>query len=266
MIAISCQAQFKNFVIYASGNYPIIKDVEAEHQTIPIPIPAATGYASFVTTGGIKQSFKSRIGFEIGGRFDYSLTSKFFITSGLSLGYLQFQRTAEITHLTSDIQLLPLHNLPTTVGEPFGTIHGSFRWRDAQGNVIPNPPVLPQRSDRIGNTTTLSVQVPLLFGTSFLEERLEVRTGAMFSYLLRATQIKEQYAASTQSLSEYKDDSKAGFNEFQAGIAVQSSYLLGRKFSLDLTAQKFFTSIYDSDNSGGHAKYNVVTLGLSYLL
>lgn len=264
LIGMTCQAQVKNFSFHVSANYPIINDVETNHQPIAIPIAAATGYSSYVTTVGIKESFTSKIGFEIGSRFDYPITSKFFLTSGLSLDYLQFQRTVEISHISPDIQL---HNLPTTVGQPFGSIYGSFTWRDAQGNVILNPPTLPQKSEDIGNTTTLSLLAPVLVGTSFFNKKLEVRTGALFSYLLHATQTKEKYEASTQSISDYEDSSKAGFSEFQAGITVQTTYLLGRKIGLDFTAQKFFNSIYKSNEQfGGKAKYNVLTLGLSYHL
>jgi hypothetical protein len=265
LIGMTCQAQVKNFSFHISANCPIINDVETDHQAM-VPIAAATGYSSYFVTAGVRESFKSKVGFEVGSRFDYPINSKFFVTSGLSFSYIQFQRTVEISHLSSGIQF---HNLPvpTTVGEPFGAIHGSFRWQDVQGNVVLNPPSLPQRSEDIGNTATLSLQAPVLVGTSFFNKKLEVRTGALLSYLLHATQTKEKYEASTQSIADYKDSSKAGFSEFQAGIALQSTYLVSRKIGIDFTAQKFFTPIYKSNEQfGGEAKYNVLTLGLSYHL
>ena len=85
--------------------------------------------------------------------------------------------------------------------------------------------------------------------------------------MVRATQTKEQYTASTRSISEYKDSSKDGFNEFQAGVTVQATYLLGRHVGVDFAAQKFFTAIYQStEQFADEAKYNLLSLGLSYHL
>ena len=186
-----------------------------------------------------------------------------FITSGLSINQIRYKRTVEISSLSPNIQI---YNLPTTVSQPFGALYGSFTSRDAQGNVELSPPVHVQESENVGNTTTLVLQVPVLIGTSFLNKKLEVRTGTLFSYLLYATQTKQQYIPSTQSLAEYKDSSKDGFNEFQAGITIQTSSLFGH-IGVDFVAQKFFTPIYKSNEQfGGEAKYNVLTLGLSYHL
>jgi hypothetical protein len=266
LIGITSQAQIGNFILYGSANCPFIKDFEAEQKTVPVTIPSATGYSSFMLATGIKETYTPKVGFEIGTRFDYPIASRFFLTSGLSVGYLRFQRTVEVTSLP-DVRFQVNTPLPTAVGLPFGSFFGSFRWRDLDGNVVANPPTFPQRSENIGNTTTLSVQVPLLVGTSFFGEKLEVRTGAIGSYLLHATQVKDEFSAATMSFREYKDSSKAGFNEFQAGVAIQSSYALGEKIGVDFTAQKFFTSIYEgNEQSGGSAKYNVLTLGLSYHL
>jgi hypothetical protein len=264
LIGMTCEAQVKNFSFHGSANYPIIKTVETDHQTITLPIAGATGYSSYVIPLGISESYVSKVGFDIGSRFDYQITSKFFITSGVSINHIRYQKTVEISHLSPNIQI---YNLPTTVGQPFGALYGSFASRDAQGNVELRPPVLLQKSENVGNTTTLSVQVPVLIGTSFLNKKLEVRTGALFSYLLHATQTKQQYTPSTQSLSEYKDSNKDGFIEFQAGITIQTTYIFGRHVGLDFAAQKFFTPIYKSaEQYGGEAQYNLLSLGLSYHL
>jgi len=263
LIGITCEAQIKNFSFHGSANYPIIKTVETDHQSITLPMAGATGYTSFVIPVGVRESYVSMVGFDIGSRFDYHITSKFFITSGLSINLIRYKRTVEVSQLSPDIQF---RNLPATVGQPFGSFYGSFAIRDDQGNVILNPTSPLQKSGDAGNTTTLSLQVPVLIGTSFLNKKLEVRTGALFSYLLYATQTKQQYTPSTQSLSEYKDSSKDGFNEFQVGVTIQTTYLFGR-IGVDFAAQKFFTPIYKSNEEfGGEAKYNVLSLGLSYHL
>ncbi len=264
LIGITCEAQIKNFLFHASANYPIIKTVETYHQPITVPIAGAAGYTSFVIPVGVRELYVSKVGFEIGGKFDYNITSKFFITSGLSINHIRYKRTVEISPLSPNIQS---YNLPTTVGQPFGALFGSVASRDAQGIVEFSLPALLPKSENVGNTMTLALQMPALIGTSFLNKKLEVRTGALFSYLLYATQTKQQYAASTQSLSEYKDSSKDGFNEFQAGITVQTTYLFGHHRGIDFSVQKFFTPIYKSaEQFGGESKYNLLSLGLSYKL
>ena len=49
-------------------------------------------------------------------------------------------------------------------------------------------------------------------------------------------------------------------------MTIQTFYLFGH-IGVDFAAQKFFTPIYKSNEQfGGEAKYNVLTLGLSYHL
>ena len=266
LIGIMCQAQIKNFSIQAGANYPLIKDVEKKVETIFLPIPSSTGYTTISTgvTGGIKESFSSSVGYQIGGQFDYSLGSNFFLTSGLSINYLRFQRSVTVSDLTLAVEQ-PVR-VPTTVGQPFGAIYGGFTLRDVNGDVVLTDPRVPNRSENYGNTTSLSVQLPVLVGTSFLDNKVEVRIGPVFSYLLHATEIKGEYIG-FNSLSEYKDSSKDNFNEFQVGATIQTTYRVGQKIGVDFTAQKFFTPIYKSGyQAGGEAKYNVLSLGLSYHL
>ena len=92
LIGMTCEAQIKNFSFHGSANYPIIKTVETDHQPITLPIAGATGYASYVIPVGVRESYASKVGFEIGSRFDYHLTSKFFITSGLSINHIRYQK------------------------------------------------------------------------------------------------------------------------------------------------------------------------------
>ena len=147
LIGISCHAQVTRFAIYASANCAIIKDIETEEVTLPIPAPASSGYSSYVIAGGIRQSFTPKVGLEIGSRFDYPLTSRLFLTSGLAVSYLRFQRTIEVTRLSSEIQVQVNAVPPTTVGLPFGQIYGWSSMRDADGNIMRSPAALPKRSE-----------------------------------------------------------------------------------------------------------------------
>ena len=269
LIGIRSQAQFKNVSILAGVNYPMIKDVEKSVDRIVLPLPAATGYVSVSTAinGGITESFTSSIGYQIGGQIDYAFGSKFFLTSGLSVNLFRFQRKVSVSDLTVTNEQPVLIQPSSNVGQPFGSLYGGFTIRDATGRVVVSTdPMLYQRSENVGNTTSLSIQMPLLAGASFLKDKVELRMGPIFSYLLHATQIKHQYSSPGAS-SDYKDSSKGSFNQFQAGAVIQTSYRITQKFGIDFSAQKFFTAIYkDSSQAAGKAKYNALLLGLSYRL
>jgi hypothetical protein len=149
-----------------------------------------------------------------------------------------------------------------TVGQPFGTFFaGSVR--DQNGNIILNPDATLKKPKNLGNTTAISMQLPLLVGTSTLNNKLQVRTGPVFSYLLRSTEVRQTYSGG--AISEYEDSSKHSFNEFQVGAGLQTTYLVRPSIGIDLGAQKFFTNIYKSNElAGGNTRYNFVSLGLCY--
>src|SRR6187455_2996683 len=77
LIGINCDAQIMNFSFHGSANYPIINTIETDPQQITLPIAAATGYSAFVIPVGVRESYASKVGLDIGSRFDYHITSKF---------------------------------------------------------------------------------------------------------------------------------------------------------------------------------------------
>jgi hypothetical protein len=272
LIGTTCQAQLKNFAIQLSGNYPIIQSVEETNQLTSGSIPSVSGFqAILLNVGKLKESYTSKVGFEIGGQFDYLIAERFFITSGLTVNYLRFQRKVRITELSQAADYLSTS--PFNAGSPFGSIiYSGHPQLDTNGRLVLDPEnsLLISHPDDLGSTTILSMQAPIMVGASFCKHKLQVRTGAIFSYLLQSTEVKEKFVAGTMNnrmLSPYTDKNKSDFNEFQAGATLTTTYLIGGNFGVNLTARKFFTPIYDnSRQEAGKAKYNVLSLGLEYRL
>lgn len=263
-IALTCKAQVKGFSITAGVNHVFIKNVENNAQSTLLPIPASTGYSYVTVSATVKESFSEKTGFGMGARFDYPMTKRIFITSGLTFHYLQFKRTVRITNFPTSIEI---PNVSSIVGRPFGSITAMPVQGDPAGNPVWPTPLLPLLSEKYGNSTALFLQAPLLAGARFLSDRFTVKTGAVFSFLLHSTEVKSRYNVADNSISEYKGSGKDSFNLFQAGATVQTGYLLGSRLGVDFSAQKFFTPVYKSGNqAGGKAKYNILSLGLSYLL
>jgi hypothetical protein len=261
LTVVATQAQIKNVSVSLSAGIPVIPSVESGAKFTGIPIAAATGY-SYATIGvRMKESFSDRGAIELRSQLNYAVSPKFYLASGLSLHYARFQRNVRIlrTDGASELMITTL-NPPTSniMGLPFGQIYTSSV-RNPDGSFTINQDLRNlTNSDDLGKTSTLTMQLPVLVGTSFFNDKLHLRTGPVFGYLLASSEITQRYANAT--LSEYKDTSKESFEEFQAGLAFQTTLMLTKTVGVDIGAQKFFTSIYNE----GSAKYNVVSLGLSY--
>jgi hypothetical protein len=265
--AIIGQAQLRNFTLNVNTNLPLISSVEKNEVMAGLPIATAAGYSYMaVNVGGLKESYTPQVGFGLGSNVDYSISKQFFISVGISLSYLRYQRSIEITRINSSpSSTMPL---PIASGKPFGSFYGVPLQRDQNGNPVVESNgsfAIAQKSEDFGNTTTLSLQVPVCIGKSFLKEKVLVKTGIVFNYLLRATEIRQSNTIPTNTVIEEKQTE--GFNEFLTGATIQATYLLSPKIGIDVTADKFFTPIYASSHQwAGKAKLNTVSLGLSYSL
>src|SRR5688572_2108961 len=187
--AWAAQAQVKNFSFKAGVNYPVIPTKTMETQIKTLGTPGYEGF-SFINVGSISLSHESKPGIDLGGAVDYSISRKFFISTGLNLSYLRFKKRVKIERLGSDDVFDGDFNPSTTVGTPMGSFYGSIIYRDANGNVVvdengqPRTQITSLRStDDHGKTSTLYLQVPVLVGTTFFHHKLIVRGGISVSYL-----------------------------------------------------------------------------------
>ena len=263
LITFYSHAQFKNFSLHLSANYPWIKNTEERPK--PNVIPSPSGYSSLTIQMGTRQSFTEKVGYAISGRFDYSVSSRFFITTGLSMTCLRFQRSIEVINQNGQL-LFPTDSIKS--GTPVGSIYGPIISRDANGNSISHRALSTMPiSNNLGNTTTWSLQVPILAGTSFFKDKLLMKAGVSFSYLLRVSEVKQQfsYSPTTATLSDYKDHSDEAYNKFLTAGLLEVTYQLTKRLGIDVTAQHFFTPIYKSISQPAETpRYNTLSFGVGY--
>jgi hypothetical protein len=241
-------AQIKNFAVSISPNYSAIKGsteyVEVESY-FPDTYPNPT-----TSTYGVKQSFSSKIGLDVNTKLDYSISRRFFISTGLSGNYMRFDRDQEV--MLRYIGTQPQND--NTSGIPFGTFYGFDSSVKRDGAVTLGTP----RHDN----TTLYISMPVMMGMSFFNDKLLIRAGATLSYLLDATRYTMQYSLDTHVSNEYKEHSTKGYHSFLAGAIVQSTYRITKHLGFDISYQHSLTPIYTENKS----RYNTFTAGISYNL
>jgi len=265
------QAQVKNFSFKAGVNYPVIPTKTVETQITSLALPESSGFSP-ITVGSISLVHESKPGIDLGGAFDYSISRKFFISTGLNLSYLRFKKLAKIEKLSGG-QIESDFDLPTTVGMPMGSFYGSIIYRDANGNVVvgePRPETeissLRSTGDQ-GKTSTLYLQVPVLVGTTFLHDKLIVRAGISVSYLLSASQYVDRYSYENQSVESHKETSRDGYTAILASCTVTTTYKITRMLGVDLSMNQFLSPIYNqSGKTSFKSKYSTLAFGLSYTL
>lgn len=248
IIIFSCffaTAQVKNFAVSVSQNYSVIKG-STEYVDIQSYNP---GNYPYTTTYGLKQRFSGKVGLDVSAKLDYAISKRFFISTGVSGSYMRFDRNMEVivkdfgsqiqdVNTTGDVLLKP-YNSSTIIREKIVTLSA------------PRP-----------DKTALYVSVPAMIGTTFLNDKLLIRTGATLSYLINATQYITRYSFETQTLNEYRESSRKDYHSFLAGVTIQSTYRITKYLGADLSFQHSLTPIYTENKS----RYNTFTAGLSYNL
>lgn len=266
LIAFNGQAQFKNLSLRVAATYPVINNVTERADLNVVPISPSSGYSTtWVRVGSIRQSFDGKVGIDISGRFNYFVSERFFLSSGISATCTRYQRNVNVESINEISQ--PTVALPaTTPGVTIGSMFGTITLRDVNGDPINHVASIIQSPD-LGNSTLWNMQVPLLAGTTFFRNRLYVKAGPVFSYLLYASEVRQRYDLRTTSISDYKDTSKDGFNEFSTSGILETTFQATKRFGVDLTAQHFFTSLYSTNDSPeSKVRCNNFTIGVSYTL
>ncbi len=70
-----------------------------------------------------------------------------------------------------------------------------------------------------------------------------------------------------KGIEEVKETSNESFSPLSVAATMNLSYAVFKKFSIDVTAQQYFTPIYKAEyRAGGNARYTVIGLGISYIL
>lgn len=268
LLGFASEAQIKRYSFKVAANYPLIKDVTTlDVMTLTAPWYMGTSGSNpinYTAETTIRQSFKGHMGFDASGNIDYAVSKKLFLTTGLTISYLRFKQIITIESLGTSQSLT---EIPAKGGGIIGDFYGSITFRDTEGDFVTQPAQLTQ-SDKLGETTTLYLQTPILVGVSLLKDKFLIRGGATFSFLLNTSSYKLQssYHGTAFVLSDYKDNTKEGYTDVMSSGTIQATYLIAKRIGVDFSFNKYFTSIYSNNDQSKKAKYNTLSLGLSYNL
>jgi len=293
--------QLKNISVSLGGNYPFINTVSTTSSGTPT-IPSSVGFYNILYNQPItiQQESKGQMGFAANGSFDYFISPKFFVSSGLSLDYLRFERSTKVT-----LGQAPEFNFDTPgyVGSPFGSIV-PYNYDGIWGIDTTDTSLGRLRFSDLNNSslnmagqkvTTFYISIPVTIGTAFFKERLIVRTGINVSYMIAATTMKQgfnyQYFGNnfrtlnanwvvgtpgsttqpnTTQLSdyiyEYKDKGTDGFQTLQVSTILKTTYMVTKRWGIDFTSQFYFSPIYSGSEQTNKARFKTFSLGASYRL
>ncbi|WKZ60162.1 MAG: hypothetical protein QY309_01490 [Cyclobacteriaceae bacterium] len=273
MLAISAlaNAQIKNLSLSFSGNYSLNGTKTKSNKLQFTQSDPATGFTvTTVNVGSLRESYSGRPGFDFNVRGQVYQFNNFFIETGIGINYSRFKRSIEVAALSgSQTVLVP----GGTIGGNYGVIIGSPIGRDSLNRVIigGQPGTLLEPDEKIGESSTLYLQIPVIIGRHFWNERFQVRAGLVMSALLRATEYKSGYSQyqynQLPTLYTYKETSGEGFNNLLISASTEFTYSLTKQVGITTSLLHSFSGIYDEDNRpGGKARLTTVAFGVRYSL
>lgn len=274
MLAISAlaNAQIKNLSLSFSGNYSLIGTTTKSNKLQITQSDPATGFTiTTVNVGSVRESYSGRLGFDFNVRGQVYQFNKFFIETGMGINYARFKRTIEVVELPGSQVSIVLGSQVGSIGGTYGVIIGSPMVRDSLGSIIigRQPDIMPQPDEKTGETSTLYLQVPVIIGRHFWNERFQVRAGLVMSALLRATEYKSGYTYSYNNQLPihytYKETSGDGFSNLLMSATTDLTYNIKKQLGITASLLHAFSGIYDENNRpGGKAQLTMVSFGMRY--
>ncbi|NOQ26548.1 MAG: outer membrane beta-barrel protein [Bacteroidales bacterium] len=255
-LSLSSHSHNLNYSISIKYNQSFINSVETKPD-MPDYSTSSAGGIFYSNIGGIKESYTSKSGGSINGKFSFSVYSGFFIESGLQLSLIQFKKESEI--VSTDISELEIQIFNS--GSSINNVFGSFFPPITSAYIIEN-----ENTEKLGNTSTVYSEIPILLGYSFFNNRLKCKLGIITSFLAHA----EVYTYDYDNPQGYftndiiKDKSADGFKNLIWNGSLEIEYLFYKNISVNLNYSRSLNSIYDDYASVGEPKYNVFSLGISY--
>jgi len=177
-----------NYSLNASVNYPYIANIEETPEAINL----STGYY-YTTQGYLSEQYSEKISGKVSGRFSYQISNRLFIGGGLQFNLIRFQQSTYIKGIEDltfsgewDFDLIAIE------GEPYGSIYGPGYLIDEDGNIIHKDglPVLvlptTENNTDLGKTNLLYTEIPIHFGYSFFNNKLNLKLGITLSFLVYA--------------------------------------------------------------------------------
>lgn len=246
LLSISTYSQEFNYSISASYNQTFISDIRKQ-QLFPI---ASYSMGNVIYSNvTIKEKYTSRSGFNVQANISYKLLPKVFIESGLQINVHRYNKITEIDHINNDLSNIVIIDNDTT----------GFPTEDFSEYEIEN-------ENRIGDTRTIYLEIPIKIGYSFLESKLKCKLGIISSFLAYADvyQFNYEYTLNQIKIDVKKDKSADGFNNLMFSGNIELDYLLYKGLGINISYAYSFNSIYNSETSIGKPKYNLLSAGISY--
>lgn len=255
-VSFISDAQIKRYSFKAAANFPIIPSVVSKVNLEPSQLTPGMPFSTEKIT--IEETFDEKAGFNFGGQLDFSVDNKIFITTGLSVSYLRFRQINTLIDFTSQgytYKLTELAEGDYLTGSPVGTVIS-----DSPGSSFF------KTDEKLGETTTLYLQSPVLAGVSLFKNRLMISAGATFSFLVNATtySYKIYQDETLLSIQLMKEQSYDRFTQLLVSATVQATYLVTRQIGINFNANAYLSPVYSASDQSKKAKYNVLSLGLSY--
>ncbi len=140
-------------------------------------------------------------------------SEKFFLTTGLGISYLHYKRSISVGLPSQEYRAEMAGNVST------GVPMGSLMIRDGNGNSLydVNPVVI--STPKAGQTSVIYLQVPVMAGTSFLDDRLFCQRGATLSWLLTSSVYKPHYTPG-KGIEEVKETSNESFSPLSVAATM----------------------------------------------
>jgi hypothetical protein len=265
-ISWSAFPQIKNLRIAIGANTAIVPSVSTDAE-INTHFPDYLGYTSYyVAVAKLEESYSSKPGFDLKGSFEVPVSNRLTFTTGLTFSYLNYQRKFSVIPMSNGIDWREETNTGTIgtpgsyfygyivegIWNPDGTVSGGDpRWGDIR-------PVVTGDVSKVGKTTLVNAQIPLLLGATFHREKIFVNAGGVASVALYASSYQMNF------LTAERQNNTDHFSTVSFGAMFSAGYNFTPKISAEVAGQHYFNPLYKSESQSGKARLNILSIGLRY--
>lgn len=269
----AANAQKFTFNIKASANTTCISDIENDDQITLRPM--YSGFQGETIKIKTKETFEKKIGFKIAANTNYDLGKNFYVKTGVGLNLVRFKRVLKmqnmsINHLgntdTARWQIsenTTWGNFPIKQGQPISH-YWMQKWKtntnNSNGTNCPDGIKTPKN---LGNTTILYLDIPLRFGYKIFNNKLKIDFGVTTSFLVYSEQKNIDKILPTE-MTIKTDTSNDGLTTVLFSVGGEISYQIVKNISVFGQYNRSLNSMYDLDYQDEKAKYNLLSLGVSF--
>jgi hypothetical protein len=266
-------AQITELTLSISPNYTFINDQKNDLRIQQVPI--VSGYTSqWITVGNNHEKYTGSLGSSISFLIGGKVTNKLSLTSGLSILHSNFRRVDEITGGATPGRgtAIDLGSFNNNQYPPIGNVivgidtaritSANYNWVNSYG--------LTEKSEDVGRTNAVYLQIPILVGITLFKNKLSVKGGTTVSFLAYTSVVKMSTSFTSSyyyslSTSEYTDTSSDGFANALLSGQINIAYPVYKSLCFETSYQQFITPLFDESNRfAGKARLKSLSFGLLY--